>query len=142
MAKPSRGLWDSVPCTFTPGGLEDEAQAGGYTLGPLNLNWQGKASPSPVDSQPLHGAARWRKGVATLGPGEAWSGLVNSAMQVKPPWALWDSSQGVMPHGELEDKAQYRYLPPQTLAQSPHWAPEHDLVGEASTGQPGDLNVP
>ncbi|KAJ1199902.1 hypothetical protein NDU88_003734 [Pleurodeles waltl] len=108
LAKTSQGLRDSVPGTFPPGGPKDEPRTGAATLGLLNLNWQGKPPPSPVDSQPLHGAAHWEKRVPTPGPGEALSRLMNSSMLVRPPWAVWDPIPGALPHGGLEDEAQDR----------------------------------
>ncbi|KAJ1136764.1 hypothetical protein NDU88_003178 [Pleurodeles waltl] len=108
IAKPSRGLRDSVPGTFPPGGPESEALDAESHPGAPEPELAEEASPSPVHSQPLHGAACWRKGVPTPGPGEAWSGLINSSMQVRPPWALWDPVRGALLHVGLEDEDQYR----------------------------------
>ncbi|KAJ1161441.1 hypothetical protein NDU88_001927 [Pleurodeles waltl] len=68
----------------------------------------------------------------------AWWGLVRAhelGQQVMPPWVLLDPVPGGLPHGELEDEAQDR-------GSHPDGSPEHDLAGEASPGQPGDLDAP
>ncbi|KAJ1119087.1 hypothetical protein NDU88_007273 [Pleurodeles waltl] len=89
------------PGIYPPGRPEDEAQDRVSHPGATEPELAREASTSPVDSQPLHGAAHWRKRVPTPWPGRAWSGLMNSGMQVRPRWALRDPVLGALPHGGL-----------------------------------------
>ncbi|KAJ1194509.1 hypothetical protein NDU88_003797 [Pleurodeles waltl] len=106
LTKPSRSLRDLVPNTFPLSRLEEEAQDGGYHPGAPEPELAGEASPQPI------GLPGLRKGVLTPGRGGAWSGLMNTTMQVRPPWAPWVPVLDILPQGGLEEEAQDRGLHP------------------------------
>ncbi|KAJ1150742.1 hypothetical protein NDU88_003531 [Pleurodeles waltl] len=133
LAKPSRGLRDSVLGTFPLIGPEDETQDRGSHPWAVNQNWQGKPPPAPSWCSTLEeGSALPR----------AWWGLVRAhelshagEASLGPPVPCPRHTVGWRTKPRIG-------VPTQPLAQCLDGGPDHDLAEEVSPGQPGDLDAP
>ncbi|KAJ1171494.1 hypothetical protein NDU88_003355 [Pleurodeles waltl] len=131
LVKPSRGMQDSVPGTFPPGGPEDEAQDVGSHPGAPEPELAEEASPQPSGllapswcGMPEEGSAQPR----------AWRGLIRAhELSHAGALALRGQRTKIRMGGPTPG-------PPRALAWGPAGGPELKLEGEASAG-PSDFQA-
>ncbi|KAJ1192428.1 hypothetical protein NDU88_001735 [Pleurodeles waltl] len=134
LAKPSRGLPDSVPGTFPPGRREDEAQDAGSHPGAPEPELAGEASPQPSGLPVPSWCGMLEEGSAHP---RTWRGLVRAHELVHAGRPSGTPSQEPC-HMECRRTKPRMGVPKpgpaRDLARDPARAPELEPEGEASMG--------